>query len=309
MFLFDRKKKIVVIGDVMIDEYYIGDIKRQSPEAPVPVVTLKDRHRALGGAANVANNLKALGYDPYLIGIVGEYDCNGFYDMMGRAGLDASGIIKHPDYMTTTKVRVMGNGQHICRIDRETVQPISDEIADSIKLPDDISVIIFSDYAKGMCTSHLVSRIIHDYRCFKIADPKDDFMKYSGVDVIKPNKSEALKYVGNGIKSDPIKSAANKILYTVHPCYVIITLGEEGCLFMEEVNKPEIIPGYKVEAKDMAGAGDTFTAVLAACLSSGVDIRKSAKAANFGASLTVTQLGVSTVHSADIVREIRVWEL
>lgn len=301
-FKLNTSKRIVVIGDVILDEYYIGDITRQSPEAPVPIVTLKDRHIALGGAANVANNLKTLGYNPLLIGVVGADDYDGFFELMDKAGLDKSGIMTLTGYATTTKTRVMGNGQHVCRVDKETVKAISNDIADRIQIPEDAEVVIFSDYAKGVCTPYLVQRIIREFKGISIADPKDDFIKYKGVDIIKPNKKEALAFM----PTHTIGESAMKIWSAVAPNSIVITLGSEGCLIFDGIYTT--IPPYIVDAVDITGAGDTFTAALAACLVSGLSLQSSAKAANYAASCSITKLGVATVACSDLEEEVRKWQ-
>lgn len=292
---FDTTKRIAVIGDVMVDEYYMGIITRQSPEAPVPVVTLNKHYSTLGGAANVANNLKALGYEPYLIGAVGRRDCGQFLSLLEEKGISNDGILLVDGYVTTTKTRVMGNGEHVCRVDREEMLKLTPQQVASIVIPEDIDVVVFSDYAKGMCSRELVRRVIDTFSGLIIVDPKDDFDKYLGVGIIKPNLLEATRYA----KTDNIDDACRYIYEHVKPTRgVVVTLGANGALMYN--GSYGYKQAYRTTLVDITGAGDTVTSVLAAGLISGYTLEESVDLANKAASIKIQQLGVGTVSPKEL---------
>lgn len=298
MLKIDTTKKIAVIGDVMVDEYYIGDVTRMSPEAPVPIVALKQRYATLGGAANVAVNLKSLGYEPILLSVVGNSDSDTFMELMDQYGIDTGYIVFHNDRITTTKTRVMGNNNHICRVDREITTPIDIHTADNLRLPLDVDAIIISDYAKGICTPYLIHKRLMGFPGIVVVDPKKELAQYKGVDVIKPNRREALELSGE----TDVDQAAKYLFKQLKPKNVIVTMGEYGA----NIYRPEktVVPAYKTDVVDITGAGDTFTAVLTACMTSGLGVVEATKIANMAASMVITKLGVSTVSLEDLVKRV-----
>jgi len=218
-----EKCHILVVGDVMVDEYMWGDVDRISPEAPVQIVSIKNENYALGGAGNVVNNIAALGAKVSIAGVVGA-GRNGqlLIDQFKDIGVDTAGIVKDPDRPTTQKTRIIAANQHVLRIDREAKTDISDRTLESIiafvnEKICDVDVVLISDYGKGLLTKTLLSALIDAGKTHQkttIADPKGlDFSKYAGVSILTPNKKEAALASGvEIIDESTLQEAGNKIL-------------------------------------------------------------------------------------------------
>ena len=304
------RKKILVIGDIMLDIYYEGDIERISPEAPVPVFKYKSERYVPGGAANVAANLISAGQDVSLISIVGE-DPNGskLVGMLASIGVDTDMVLK-TDRPTTSKTRFLANNnQQVMRSDTEIAEDISENIETSIidsirRRLEDYGIIVISDYKKGLLTKRVTQSAIKlagDKGIRVIADIKDNKEgKYNGVYLLKPNRKELSELTGEKLNTDEdVEKAAKKLLDEVSCEYILVTLGAKGMML---VGKEEAasIPTYSREVFDVTGAGDTAIAYLAASLANGIDTKESMRIANIASGIEVGKVGTSQVSIAEV---------
>jgi len=296
--------RILVAGDLMIDQYWFGPTSRISPEAPVPVVKVTRTTARAGGAANVAANLAALGATTMVAGVVGD-DNNGrqLKELLDDLGV-ASDLCKslHP---TITKLRVLSRNQQLIRLDTEDAYSNADAeelavIIDRHLARQDICVL--SDYAKGsladipslvaMCRAHNVP---------VLADPKgEDFSIYAGVTALTPNLAEFEAVVGKSRDDAELISKAQALRDKLDIQYLIVTLSERGMMIISEADEPEILRAKAREVFDVTGAGDTVIATLAAGLGAGLSISESAALANLAASLVVAKIGVATITPAEL---------
>ena len=306
-----NKCKILVVGDLMVDEYLWGDVDRISPEAPVQIVSVKNENYTLGGAGNVVNNLVELGAKVSVIGITGA-DRHGdlLLKKLHEIGVDTTGIVQEPDRPTTRKTRIIAANQHVLRIDRETKREISTVtfkllagfIEEKIFSAD---IVLVSDYNKGLITNSLLLQLIESAEKYNkriIADPKGlDFSKYSGVFLLTPNKKEAALVTGTEIldESEIIK-AGNKILDAVNVDNLLITCGKNGMVLFEKNKKAYKISAKAMQVYDVSGAGDTVLAVIGLALASGATLKNSASIANTAAGIVVGKVGTATISSKEL---------
>jgi len=302
------KKKITVIGDVMIDWYLHGESSRISPEAPVPVVNFKESKFQLGGAANVANNLKHLEIEPFLIGAIGKDHFGSKLKEHLKGENINFNLLSEVSFQTICKQRLMSSNQQLARIDYEQyfqASKLSKIFNTFIKNIAKTDLIIVSDYGKG--TIFNARKLIQSARKFRkkiLIDPKGkDFTKYKGANLITPNKSEFEKIMGKvGSKKD-LLNKAKKMLKHLNLESLVVTLGSAGMYVLSKSNKKikeEFINAYPQEVFDVSGAGDTTISALGAALSEGKDIFSAAEFANFAASISVSKLGTSTVNKDEI---------
>lgn len=304
--------RVLVIGDLMIDEYVWGDVTRISPEAPVPVVHVKREEMTLGGAGNVVNNLITLGAKVFVGGVIGN-DPRGkmLLDLFVEIGADVSGIFVDPNRPTIRKTRIIASNQQMLRIDREIKSDVSEEILASIvrfvneKLSE-IDIVIISDYGKGVVTTNLLKRIIPVIRGAQkpiIADPKGlDFTKYCGVSVLTPNKKEAAQASGVEIIDQlTLEKSAKKLLAMNCSESLLITCGPEGMVLFEKNNEPVYIKAEAREVYDVSGAGDTVVAVLGLALATGASLTDAASVANTAAGIVVGKVGTATVTKQELL--------
>lgn len=313
-------QNILAIGDVMVDAYLFGAVHRISPEAPVPVVSVTGRENRLGGAANVALNLRSLGVRPILCSVVGD-DEKGriFGELMQEAGLTAEGIIASPDRKTTCKTRIIAGTQHTLRVDDELCAPVSTELETAliarvaeIAGRTKIDAIIFEDYDKGSLTPRIIAEIIGIAKQKGIptlVDPKKrNFDHYAGVTLFKPNFKElmeGLKLEMEKTDFDAIASACKTFQQTHSIRYMLVTLSEMGVLISAQ-------DGYhRMKAKirqisDVSGAGDTVISVAAACLAAGIAPQDIANIANIAGGLVCEQPGVVPIDKELLLSEIKI---
>lgn len=301
-----QKTKILVFGDLMVDEYLWGNVTRISPEAPVPIINISEAQVRFGGAANVAYNLIGLGHTPLLVGIVGQ-DRMGqlFQKMMKENGLDNDGIIALPDRPTTVKTRIIGNNQHIARVDQETVEPISLKVQEKlfeifVSHIEDVSAIIIQDYNKGVVVPWLINRIVDlATRKAKLitVDPKfDNFFEFKNVTVFKPNVKETEEALAMRIKDEPdVIAAGNKLLSLLNCEAVLITRGALGMALIEKNNQNTFVETKARKVADVSGAGDTVIATLTYALCGGASMKQAVTMANFAAGLVCEEVGVVPV--------------
>ena len=302
------KKKITVIGDVMIDWYLHGESSRISPEAPVPVVNFKESKFQLGGAANVANNLKHLEIEPFLIGAVGKDHFGSLLKEHLKVEKIKFNLLSEKSFQTICKQRLMSSNQQLARIDYEQyfhTSKLSNILNTFTKNIAKTDLIIVSDYGKGTVSN--ARKLIQSARKFKkkiLIDPKGkDFTKYKGANLITPNKSEFENIMGKvGSKKD-LENKAKKMLEHLDLESLIVTLGSEGMYVLTKSNKKifgSFINAYPQEVFDVSGAGDTTISALGAALSEDNDIFSAAEFANLAASISVSKLGTSTVSKDEV---------
>ena len=302
------KKKITVIGDVMIDWYLHGESSRISPEAPVPVVKFKESKFQLGGAANVANNLKHLEIEPFLIGATGNDHFGSLLKEHLKAKKIKFNLTSEKSFQTICKQRLMSSNQQLARIDYEQYfhgSKLTNTFNTFIKNIAKTDLIIVSDYGKG--TIFNARKLIQSAKKLKkkiLIDPKGkDFTKYKGANLITPNKSEFENIMGKvGSKRD-LANKAKKMLEHLNLESLIVTLGSEGMYVLKKSNKKiigDFINAYPQEVFDVSGAGDTTISALGAALSEGNDIFSAAEFANLAASISVSKLGTSTVSIEEV---------
>ena len=302
------KRKITVIGDVMIDWYLHGESSRISPEAPVPVVNFKESKFQLGGAANVANNLKHLEIEPFLIGAVGKDHFGSLLKEHLKVEKIKFNLLSEKSFQTICKQRLMSSNQQLARIDYEQyfhASKLSNILNTFTKNIAKTDLIIVSDYGKGTVSN--ARKLIQSTRKLKkkiLIDPKGkDFTKYKGANLITPNKSEFENIMGKvGSKKD-LENKAKKMLEHLDLESLIVTLGSEGMYVLTKSNKKIIgnfINAYPQEVFDVSGAGDTTISALGAALSEANDIFSAAEFANLAASISVSKLGTSTVSKDEV---------
>ncbi len=303
------KPNILVIGDLMIDHYLWGGCDRISPEAPVPVVGIRNETTVLGGAGNVVNNLLALGSRVSVAGVIGD-DANGaeLALMLQSSGIDTKALLRQQGRITSKKSRIIASNQQVLRYDQESTEPISDVLAEQISdvIEADIllyNIIVISDYAKGVVTPYLMQRILalaesHEKKV--VVDPKgSDFRKYEGAYLLTPNKKEAILATGIDIVDDASLEAA--LLQMKSTCKLhtsMVTLSEEG-IALYDTNMRRF-PTVAREIYDVTGAGDTVIASLAFALASGVSIDTAASFANYAAAVVVGKVGSATASMDEI---------
>lgn len=306
---------ILVVGDLMVDQYIYGKVKRISPEAPVPVVEVNKETLLLGGAANVAHNVQSLGGKVFIAGTIGRDDVGKILsNKFNEIGFNTDGIVVDGKRPTTVKTRVIAHSQQVVRFDREIRSDISKStmslILDYIKsiLPQ-VKGIIISDYCKGLITKGLVIKILKlaGPGRFVSVDPKiGHFNYYNGVSLITPNINEASFGTGIDINDEKSLLAAGKSLLKKLKCKaVMITRGDEGMSLFEKSGKVTHIPTCAQEVYDVSGAGDTVIASLTLSHASGATLKESAIIANYAAGVVVTKVGTAVVTQRDILKSMK----
>ncbi len=308
-------RKILVLGDIMLDEYVWGKVSRISPEAPIPVVHVQKESVMPGGAANVANNICALGGRVVLAGVIGN---DGMADRMisllKKEGVNTNLLLRDSSRPTITKTRVIAHSQQVVRIDREDSMELSAKLAADLlqRLASwikRVEAVIISDYNKGLLTAPLVQGVIalaRRYGKIILVDPKPgNIHKFKGVTLISPNQSEAEQAAGiSVVNRASLHKAGRNILQDLGCEAVLITRGEEGMSLFEQDGPISHIPTVAQEVYDVSGAGDTVVSTLALALAAGGNFREAAVAANCAAGITVGEVGVATTTQAELKRRI-----
>lgn len=307
---------ILVVGDLMIDEYLWGEVDRISPEAPVQVVSVQDEELTLGGSGNVVNNLVALGARVSAVGVTGA-GSNGklLRDMLDELGVDTRGVITEPNRSTTKKTRIIADHQQVLRIDKETKSNISHQTWETVaqaaeNIIPEVDVVLISDYGKGLITGQLLSQLTRAARKhgkLTIADPKGlDFTKYSGVNVITPNKKEAALAAGVEIVDDPsLFEAGQRLLQKTGVDKLVITCGKEGMVYFEPHSQPQKISTKARQVYDVSGAGDTVLALLGLAVACGMSFKDGLTLANTGAGIVVGKVGTATVSKRELAAALQ----
>lgn len=309
------QKKILVLGDLMLDRYLWGRVSRISPEAPVPIVDIEEEEIRLGGAGNVANNLIGLGAIPVISGVVGDDDWGRlFRSILQEKRLNDQGLIIDEGRPTTMKTRIIGNDQHIARVDREKTLPVDRDIQARIfsfveDIISDIEGVIIQDYNKGVVVSELIRNVIrlaNDHHKTVSADPKfSNFWELKGVTLFKPNKKEAEEALAKRIQSDEdLVRAGKQLIDKLEAQAVLITRGKEGMVLFEGNQPHKFLPTRARKVADVSGAGDTVIATSTFALAAGTSIEEAVTLANYAAGLVCEEVGVVPVDGKKLVQSI-----
>ena len=311
-----KSARIMVIGDLMVDEYIWGSVSRISPEAPVPVVSVTSESLRLGGAGNVVNNIHSLGGKVLIGGVVGN-------DEMGRKivqdlhkmGVETKGVVIEPDWITTVKTRIIAHQQQVVRYDREIVRPIRPEALKKIlSLLEDrvneVDAVLISDYGKGVVCQELVDRVRSlTLGAGKIisVDPKvKNFPLFQKVTIITPNHHEAGQAAGRWIQSEEdLMEVGRQLLQQLQCGSILITRGEKGMTLFQDTGEITNIPTMAKEVFDVTGAGDTVISVLTLALAVGADPKQAAVLSNYAAGIVVGEVGTATLKASDLEDALR----
>ncbi|WP_296000908.1 D-glycero-beta-D-manno-heptose-7-phosphate kinase [Rugamonas sp.] len=293
------KVRILVVGDVMLDRYWFGDVSRISPEAPVPIVRIEKREARLGGAANVARNASALGAHAGLLGVVGADEAGDEVEQLLQGGGIHSYLKRDAAISTIIKLRVIGRQQQMLRIDFEeapTDTVLRDKLVQFKALLAGYDVIVLSDYAKGSLVN--VADMIASARAagkIVMVDPKgDDFSRYAGATVLTPNKSEMRRIVGSWSTEEQLTAKAQQMRAELKLDALLLTRSEEGMTLYTSDGLLHM-PADAREVFDVSGAGDTVIATMAAMLGAGADWKEAVQTANRAGGIVVGKLGTATV--------------
>ncbi len=315
--------RVLVVGDYMLDVYIYGDAQRISPEAPVPVLRIKDTRHSCGGAASVAMDVAALGARPICLGVVGnDKHSRILIDLLAKAGADTQGLLTSDDRPTTTKTRLVGLAQHrhqqqLFRMDDESCDPLPEPVSQKIlqayqRQLDAAQAVCLQDYNKGLLTAPLCRQMINlARRAGKpvLVDPAlgtDYAAKYDGATLITPNRQEAATAVGFEVGQDAdYARAAEKLFTELHLDAAVITLDKEGA-YLKTQAISELIGTRPRQVYDVTGAGDEVLAMLAVALAAGCDYPTAVQLANLAGGIEVEKFGVATVSVEEIVRDILV---
>lgn len=317
--LFEKfnQLRVAVVGDVMIDAYLKGKVNRMSPEAPVPVVSLNKREERLGGAANVALNLIALGAKPIMCSCVGsDREARLLVDLLQKSGISDKGLVFSPNRMTTVKTRVIGSSQHLIRIDSEQTDPITQEEEDELitkvrsLMEDGIEILIFEDYNKGVLTERVITELIalaKKHGVITTVDPKkENFFSYRGVTLFKPNLKELTEgtnvIFSYGSEPDKLQKAVNILEEKLQNEISFVTLSEHG-VFIKNRTEKYHYPAHIRNISDVSGAGDTVISVASLCLAAGASIQCIAALANIAGGLVCEESGVVSVDKQRLLQE------
>ena len=303
----------LVIGDVMLDRYLIGDVSRISPEAPVPVVLMKSQHDRAGGAANVAANLALLGIKTHIIGCVGnDGEATILVDLIAKAGIDHSGTIHSDSRPTVAKTRILSGHQQMMRLDQESSAAFTPAenalLAAAVKeqLAKKPAIVILSDYAKGLLGSDICQSIIAQCKALNIpvlVDPKGhDYSKYRHATALTPNKKEAAEACATTTHDPELIEKAAQLKDTLDLQFFVVTRGDEGISLIDE--HAHLLPATAKQVFDVSGAGDTVIATLAAGLMHGLSPLESLQLANIAAGVVVGKVGTVPITRDDLLQAL-----
>ena len=316
------KLNIMIIGDVMVDSYLWGKVERISPEAPIPVVALRKREHRMGGAANVAMNIRSMGANPILCSVIGTDDKGDqFLDMMKKEKVDDTGIVRSNRRITTTKFRIFGNAFQMLRVDEEMDNDLvqSDyttliRVIDQILSKTQVDCIIFQDYDKGVITQKLIREVVKRAQTGNIpvtVDPKrKNFLEYHNVTLFKPNlkeMKEGLNLDNDLLDHQSVIDAAQLLRAKLDCRYVLTTMSEKGVMIsmMERNDEKNIyIPAYMRMISDVSGAGDTVISIASLCLALKRTPNEIAYISNLAGGLVCEEIGVVPVNKDKLLKEL-----
>ena len=305
-----KKLNVVVVGDAMIDAYMWGNINRQSPEAPIPIVEVEKHEQRLGGAANVAINLKSLGANPTLCSVIGN-DKSLFLQLMSKHGLSIDGILCE-DRKTTTKTRIIAKNKHQLRVDEEDVFPIQIEeefIENTCQLMTKSDAIIFQDYNKGVLTPKVIKTLISHAKknnILTLVDPKKShFWLYKGVNLFKPNLRELQEQCSNSIDIHSVDKLSQEIAkqrQKLNAHHFLLTLSEHG-VFIQTDHEDHLIPAFNRNIVDVSGAGDCVIATATCALACGLSVKEIGLLSNLAGGLACERVGVNPIEKIQLLKE------
>ncbi len=307
--------RLIVVGDIIMDEYIWGDVSRISPEAPVPVVDIKEETKMLGGAANVLNNIASLGGTPILCGVIGD-DQTGreIVERVKRQGLRTDGIFTESHRPTSVKTRVVAHNQQVVRFDRESRRKLETQSLKKIldfvqQMKDGYEAIIVADYGKGVISAELMEGLrglVSQSKAILAVDPKiGNFECYQNVDVITPNHHEAGAFCRmEVIDRESLVRAGKQMLRELNCRFVLITQGKDGMSLFEKSGETSHIPTVARKVYDVTGAGDTVISTFCLGLASGLDPKSAALISNFAAGIVVGEVGTSTVKAEELKKVV-----
>jgi D-beta-D-heptose 7-phosphate kinase / D-beta-D-heptose 1-phosphate adenosyltransferase len=311
-----RSVRILCIGDVMLDRFIDGDVKRISPESPVPIISLGDSVAVPGGAANVARNITSLGGECVLVGLIGTDQAGlEIADLLKRDKLISSRLVRSADRPTTEKIRFVAQGQHVLRADRERNDSLSPQLEDEIiksvlDLAANYGAVILSDYAKGVISDKLIREVIRISRNLNIpviVDPKSARLeRYSGATLITPNSKELYAATGldPSISDQSAVEAGRMVLNRIDIDNVLVTRAEKGMTLVTRHAEPVHITASAREVSDVVGAGDTVIAALSLAIGGGAPLDEAATIANLAAGIVVAKHGTATVTQSELLEAI-----
>jgi D-beta-D-heptose 7-phosphate kinase / D-beta-D-heptose 1-phosphate adenosyltransferase len=306
-----RSARVLCIGDVMLDHYVYGDVTRVSPEAPIPVLCVEREMKTLGGAGNVLRNLRALGVTASFVSVVGNDEAGREVGRLLEAQNGAElHVLVQPQRRTTVKTRYIAANQQLLRADRESAVPLDPHIREDLlrlvrELVDHHSVVIISDYAKGVLTEGVALEIIKAAReagARTVVDPKGgDLIRYRGADLLKPNRRELAEATGMAVATDSeVVEAARALIERCGFAAVLASLGAEGMVLLAADGAVHIQRAEVREVYDVSGAGDTAVAAVAASLAAGLNLTDAARLANTAAGIVVSKVGTAVVYSREL---------
>ena len=307
-----KGKRIAVVGDLMLDRYYWGVVHRVSPEAPVPVVEVESESTRLGGAANVANNIHALGGVPLMVGLVGNDPIGGmFLELLKESGMPTDGVVVDGSRPTTIKTRVIAHGQHVVRIDNESKadcpENLRHRIIDAVKYNiHSLDAIIIEDYNKGVVTKPVIQELVavaKKYGKIVAVDPKfNNFLEYKNVTVFKPNRREVEEVMGGRLRSqEDVIQMGKRLLEALAAENVLLTRGEEGMSLFESSGEITHLETIADSVRDVSGAGDTVISALTMALASGAPIREACVLANCAGGVVVGAVGIVPIEPGTLL--------
>lgn len=302
--------RVLVVGDVMLDRYWFGEVSRISPEAPVPVVRVERTEERPGGAANVARNIAALGAHAALLSVVGDDDAGASLRRLAQeAGVQAN-LQVDSTLATTVKLRVIGRQQQLLRIDFETA-PSHEVLAAQLlafeELLAECNVVILSDYGKGGLT-HIedMIRLARAHNRMVLVDPKgDDYGRYRGATAITPNRAELREVVGRWKDEADLTQRAQRLRAELDMEALLLTRSEEGMTLYQDDGRVLHEPTYAREVYDVSGAGDTVIGTLGAMLAGGASVEEAVRIANHAAGIVVGKLGTAVVHPDELIADLK----
>lgn len=309
--------RILVVGDVMLDEYRVGEVARISPEAPVPIVRVREERHALGGAGNVARNLVALGAAVELVGTVGR-DREGarVADEADALGLPTAGLVETPDRPTTHKLRVVARTQQMLRLDREDDSPLPTDVRARLEAAvlarlSDCDAVVLADYDKGLFADGLAHAIVAAARArgiFVAADPKRELPRFRGASLVKPNLAEACAAVGlRGEDFESRRRLLEKLRGELAGAEIVVTRGSDGATVLGADGEVVDVPTRPLAVYDVQGAGDTAMAALVSCRVAGASLVRACEIANAAAAVAVSKVGTAAVSRAELESRLADW--
>ncbi|MBL7859836.1 MAG: D-glycero-beta-D-manno-heptose-7-phosphate kinase [Cyclobacteriaceae bacterium] len=307
--------RVLIIGDVMLDSYIWGAVERISPEAPVPIVTVKKRDLRLGGAANVALNVQALGATPVLVALCGEDEAGKkLRTILEQQGMSTEGLVVSSTRPTTVKTRVIASSQHVVRVDEESDKESNSQEENQLverihKLLPSCQVVIFEDYDKGVINESLVAKTValaKQQQVPTVVDPKKrNFLAYKGVSLFKPNLKEmreGLKVELESGNQEQLETAVELLKQKLAVEGVMATLSEQG-VYIDYQSQKLKLPAHPREIADVSGAGDTVVSIAALCVALQLPPRQIAELSNLGGGLVCQHVGVVPINKQELLQE------